>query len=338
MIAALLSTHVALAESPPGQPVATAAAATTAPVPAAPSASAAADAPAPGPVERAHRAYAERPSTRAFNPRVPRVGWDERWPKAGAPEMVTTGAAAVLVFASRAISPQPSNWRDVSPLDAAARSAIRLGTAAERNTADDASDLLLTLMVNQLIVDATLVAWWGHDRPSVGYQLALIDLEALALTGGLQALVSALVSRWRPFRDTCVGPRESQTRDCQENKQYTSFWSGHTSGAFTVAGLMCMHHAYLPLYGGGAAEPLTCATAVAAAATVGYLRMAADQHFLTDVLVGAAVGTMSGLGVPWLLHYRGGAQADARGTGRSGSPISIHVAPGPLGLAVFGEF
>lgn len=335
MIAALLSTHAALAESPPGQPVATAPAP---PASAAPSASAGADAPAPGPVERAHRAHAERPSAYAFNPLVARVRWDERWPKAGAPEMVATGAAAVLVFASRAIPPQPANWRDVSPFDAATRDVVRLPTAGARNTADDASDLILTLMVNQLIVDATLVAWWGHDRPSVGYQMALIDLEALALTGGLQALVSALVSRWRPFRDTCVGPRESQTRDCQENKQYTSFWSGHTSGAFTAAGLMCMHHAYLPLYGGGAAEPLTCATAVAAAATVGYLRMAADQHFLTDVLVGAAVGTMSGLGVPWLLHYRGGAQADARGTARSGSPISVHVAPGPLGLAVFGEF
>src|SRR5262245_36279845 len=124
-------------------------------------------------------------------------------------------------------------------------------------------------MVNQLFVDSTLVAWWGHDRPSVGYQMILIDLEALALTGGVQAVVSGLVSRWRPFRDTCVGPKNLQTQDCQDNKQYTSFWSGHTSGAFTTAGLMCMHHAYLPLYGGGLREGLTCAATFAAAATVG---------------------------------------------------------------------
>jgi membrane-associated phospholipid phosphatase len=40
-----------------------------------------------------------------------------------------------------------------------------------------------------------------------------------------------------------------------------------------------------------------------AAATTSYLRMAADEHWLTDVLAGAAVGTAVGIGLPWL-HRR----------------------------------
>lgn len=342
--AALAPSAAARAEDPPGgeaQPATAAKSAPTtsaavAPETAPPATSATAPGEA-GPVARAHHRYAERPSLVAFNPSRLRVTWDDGWPKFRLAEYVTTGAAGVLVFASQAIPPQPANWRDVSSFDAGARDALRLRTLSARNTADDTSDLILTLLVNQLVVDATLVAWWGHDRPSVGYQMVLIDLEALALTGSLQAIVSAAVSRWRPFRDTCVGPVSSQTRDCQENKQYTSFWSGHTSGAFTAAGLMCMHHLHIPLYGGGAPEVITCAASFAAAATVGYLRIAADQHFMTDVLVGAAIGTMSGLGIPWLLHYRGAKAAESEGGKRAGQ-ASIRIAPGPLSLAVQGEF
>jgi len=264
------------------------------------------------------------------------VKWREDWPKFRVAEYIATPLLGVGVFAARTIPPQPNNWRHVSDFDVASRNAIRIGSPGGRNTADDASDLILGLMVNQLLVDATLVAWWGHNQSSVGYQMLLIDLEALALTGALQAVVSAGVSRWRPFRDTCVGPVEDQTQDCQDNKQFTSFWSGHTSGAFTVAGLMCMHHAHVPLYGGGVREALTCAASFAAAASVGYLRMAADQHFMTDVLVGAAIGTMSGLGVPWLLHYRGGATPEKKK--KSGSQVSFRVLPTPVGLSASGEF
>jgi hypothetical protein len=38
------------------------------------------------------------------------------------------------------------------------------------------------------------------------------------------------------------------------------------------------------------------------AAATGYLRIAADSHYFSDVLVGAAVGTAVGLLVPHLLH------------------------------------
>ncbi|MBK8257948.1 MAG: phosphatase PAP2 family protein [Polyangiaceae bacterium] len=242
----------------------------------------------------------------------------------------------VAVFAALAIPPEPDRWRDMGSFDAEARSVLRIKDDSLRNTARDASDLVLTLMVNQLVVDATLVAWWGHDRPSVARELILMDLEAMAVMGGIQAIVSGVASRWRPYRDTCVGPEEKQTRDCRDNKEFRSFFSGHTSGAFTVAGLMCIHHAYLPLYGGGTREGLTCAASMAAAATVGMLRVVSDQHFVTDALVGAAVGTLSGLGIPWLLHYRGGADVTAAGS-KSNSTFSVRLVPMPLGIGLAGE-
>lgn len=311
-----------------------------------PSVTATATAPAPSPASTTplgaammarHQHDSDAPPS-AFNPKANKVRWDERWTKFHDWEFVATGVLGVTVFAALMIPPEKDRWRSMGEFDATARSALRISDDRTRFFAKDMSDVILGLMINQLVVDATLVAWWGHDRPSVAYQMVMMDLEALAFTGAVQAVVSGVTSRWRPYREKCVGPVETQSQDCQDNKQYRSFFSGHTSGAFTAAGLMCMHHAYLPLYGGGNREILTCAASFAAAASVGMLRVVSDQHFLSDALVGAAFGTLSGLGLPWLLHYRTSAPEPGAAASRQGSSVSLRLLPTPMGLTATGEF
>jgi membrane-associated phospholipid phosphatase len=301
--------------------------------------SAAPAAPAKKSTTRSRKHETDAPPS-AFNPRSNRVVWDDRWARFRTSEYVATGLLGATVFIAGAIPTSPDRWRDMGAFDANARSGLRLGSKNARDAASDASDLVLTLMFNQLVIDATLVAWWGHDRPSVGYQMVLIDLEAMAFTGAVQSIVAGLASRWRPYRDTCVGPLSKQTDDCRDSKQFRSFFSGHTSGAFTAAGLMCMHHAHIPLYGGGMPDVLACATSFAAAATVGALRVVSDRHFLSDALVGAAFGTLSGLGIPWLLHYRTGDAATQAGSAakRPDHGISMRIGPAPMGIAASGEF
>jgi PAP2 superfamily len=300
--------------------------------PAAPSAS-----PALRPVATIRRPHTESTPPSAFNPTTNKVRWNPHWPKFRPWEYVVTGVMGVTLFAALAIPPAPDRWRDVPSFDAEARNIFRLDSPAARNTIRDGSDLLLALMINHLVVDAALVAWWGHDRSSVAEQMVLIDLETMAVAGGIQAIVSGVASRWRPYRDTCVGPEETQTVDCRDNKEFRSYFSGHTTGAFAAAGLTCMHHAYLPLYGGGTREALTCAGAFLAASAAGLFRVMADQHFMTDVLTGAAVGTLTGLGVPWLFHYRGGALPET-GRSKKGGQVSFRVIPTPMGLVGSGEF
>jgi membrane-associated phospholipid phosphatase len=98
-----------------------------------------------------------------------------------------------------------------------------------------------------------------------------------------------------------------------------SFWSGHTSFAFSTAAAATQ---IARLRGRPGWRWLGLASFGAAALT-GYLRVAADRHWLTDVVTGAAVGTTTGLVVP-LLAYQ---PADGRRP-------AVTLVPAPGGLAV----
>src|SRR5256885_4524948 len=84
---------------------------------------------------------------------------------------------------------------------------------------------------------------------------------------------------------TCALPISPDDRN-------TSFFSGHTSFAFTSATLLCFQHGRLNLY--GAADGVVCPAALAVASLTGLLRIGADRHWATDVLTGAALGAAAG--------------------------------------------
>jgi membrane-associated phospholipid phosphatase len=141
--------------------------------------------------------------------------------------------------------------------------------------------------------------------PAVGWQMALISFQSLALTRFATAGAKMAFDRERPSQTACRESSPDGAGCSTEATSHQSFFSGHTSLAFTGAGLICAHHLNLDLYGSRAADVAMCGTALAAATTVGALRLAGDRHYLTDVLVGAGVGFASGYLVPTLLHYLG---------------------------------
>jgi len=271
-------------------------------------------------------------------PAAPKPGvveWNPDWPRFRASEVWATGILTAVALGSLAIPSSGGRWTTVNGFDKSVRSALGAKSQSGRDRAQDASDILLAVSLNQLLFDSLVVTWWGHGRGSVALQLSLVDAEAVALTTALTAFTKGITSRERPFQAECSGPEKHQQRDCQGQNRYQSYFSGHTSTSFTSAALTCQHHAHLPLYGGGAPDVAACLASIALAGTVGTMRIVSDRHYATDVLTGAAVGTLSGLTVPWLLHYRGGAspprQTDAK-------KVSVRVAPAPLGGVVFGEF
>jgi membrane-associated phospholipid phosphatase len=83
-----------------------------------------------------------------------------------------------------------------------------------------------------------------------------------------------------------------------------SFYSGHAAVTATGAGLICAHHTQLSLYQNDLLDQGTCALAVLGTALTGAMRIASDNHWASDVLIGHLMGYTSGYLLPTLLYYK----------------------------------
>jgi membrane-associated phospholipid phosphatase len=257
--------------------------------------------------------------------------WNPRWRKFGTGNYVLTGVGFGLGALSSAIPPRPSRWQVSNAVDEWGREHLGFDDYDQGRWAQDTSDVLLSLNVAfPLIVDALILAHWYRQSPIVGTQIALITLEAMAVATVAQGPTAGLASRERPYGRDCGKTIPSDLDDCAERKRYRSYFSGHTSAAFSAAGATCSHHLQHELFGSKTADAVTCGVALTSAATVGLMRIVGRQHYITDVVTGAFVGALSGLGVPWLLHY---AEFD-----NEEPAITLTLVPNAQGLSVGGAF
>jgi membrane-associated phospholipid phosphatase len=236
---------------------------------------------------------------------APVIKWDPEWPRFGAADWIITGTAATVTIAAAIIPPQKTHSLSGGILfDDRVRRTLRLPTEGARYIARDASDVILSLEATwPFFVDSLITTWWYHGSPDAAAQMALVDGETLSIVTAIQGVTNTIASRERPYGRTCGTPElPAQTNDCEGNVRYRSFFSGHSAFTFMAAGLICVHHTKLDLFGSPGDE-IACVTAYAGAAATATLRVAGDMHYASDVMVGSAVGTLVGLTVP-LLHYR----------------------------------
>lgn len=140
----------------------------------------------------------------------------------------------------------------------------------------------------------TLAAAHEDRLSNVGVDFLLVA-QATALAGSLNQLTKFMVARRRPF--AAAGLPDPDTRQGPADFNL-SFYSGHTNLAFALAGAAGTV-ATLRRYRW--ARAIWIAGAIVGTATA-YFRIAADQHYLTDVLTGAVMGTAVGVAVPALFH------------------------------------
>ncbi len=146
-------------------------------------------------------------------------------------------------------------------------------------------------------------AEWGTD--------ALVILESMVVAADLTQIVKYSVGRARPLLHYGTGTAEER----ESRDKNLSFFSGHTSFTFSAA----VSAGTVATLKGYRAAPFIWATGLTIAATTGYLRMAADKHYFTDVMVGAVVGSAVGFVVPWL--HRPEAEEGSRVSGMMGGPL-----------------
>jgi len=261
--------------------------------------------------------------------------WRDEWGSAGLPNYVMIGSSAVLALGHILISAdeeRPNRGRN--PFDEGGRDALRLDTEAERLVIRDFSDGLLTLATSTpILFDALILAAWANEDEEAAIQMILIHAEVIAATLALQTFANIVVSRERPYGRTCGrGGPDDFDEDiffCDSPDRYYSFFSGHTSQAFASAAVLCSFHMNMPLMGDGAENTiLPCVAGFTIAATTGVFRMMSDMHYASDIMTGAAVGTMMGFLIPWLLHFNP----------REPGEASVSVVPSPTGVSVVGLF
>ncbi len=261
------------------------------------------------------------------------LAWDPAFNRMDLPEMIITGSAAGVALATAIVPPLKTGWSGGILFDDSVRNALRPASFQARLDARDASDVGLGLITTfPIVVDALIVAYWYRGSNDVALQMGLIDVEALTIAGALQGTANFFAGRERPYGPGCGTAIPSDIVDCQSSSRYRSFFSGHSTLSFTSASLICSHHLALHLFE-SPADPVTCASGYLAAATIATLRIVGDEHYATDVLTGALVGTAVGLGIPLLHHYR---RQPVLHTASGG--VDVQLVPSPSGAVVMGTF
>lgn len=265
-----------------------------------------------------------------------RIVWNPEWPKFSAVEGgITAGLYAGTLAASLLWEAPDARWTSTNPFDDAVRGALRADSRSGLDTAATISDVLLYSMVAlPFVLDAGALTWLGDGNGEVAWQIVTISAESFAVSYALNFMTKQLAGRERPYARGCGAGAPEPESECGHEDANRSFFSGHATSAFTGAGLVCTHHLNLKLFGNRAADTSACVAAMALATTTGVMRIVADKHYASDVLLGAGVGLFSGWLLPELLHYRG--EADSR-DGRTWM-ISPNFGPDFAGAGVSGTF
>ena len=119
-------------------------------------------------------------------------------------------------------------------------------------------------------------------------------VEAMLLAMALPHLTKGLVKRTRPYAYNPETPMNIKT----ETDTRRSFFSGHTTIAFTSA--VFLSKVYSDIYPGSKYIPYVWGGSLLVATSVGLLRIFSGKHFPSDVLTGAAFGSLIGWAIPEL--------------------------------------
>lgn len=243
---------------------------------------------------------------------------------------IVTGSAATIWVTAELLQPafgpttcrwcdrSPSGVDTLNPVDRSVRDALRW---SKPQAADVLSGVAAFGLVPVGVIGMDLLAAHhdGATRPVL--EDALLITEATALAGAVNEFAKYSAGRERPFVHVLPEAEKALTPRPSDNN--TSFYSGHTNFAFALA----VSAGTLATLRGYTWAPWVWAVGMPLATFSGYLRIAADKHYFTDVVVGAAAGSAIGFAVPALFHRPVG-----------GGSFAVSVAPDGASLSWSGQW
>jgi membrane-associated phospholipid phosphatase len=225
---------------------------------------------------------------------------------------ITTGSLLLLSGVSqleaRYLAASSCRWCEPPQVDRWVRQQLRWTDVRAAKT-------LSSVLFVALPAGAALTLGLAGRADGVGGREVAEDLLVVTETAAVAVLLTQTsklaAARLRPDIWASGGHGTTDSR--------MSFWGGHSAFAFSIAAGATQ---VARLRGRPGWRWLAVASFAGAAAT-GWLRVAGDRHWATDVVAGAAVGTAAGLAIPLLVMR----PADERGT-------AVTLVPSPGGLAL----
>lgn len=164
---------------------------------------------------------------------------------------------------------------------------------------------------------------------------ALLITEATVLAADLNQLAKFAFARERPFVHYLPrAPDAIRALTDSPSDDNLSFFSGHTTLAFAVATSAGMVNTLR----GYRLAPLVWGAGLTMAVTVGYLRIAADKHYFSDVMTGAVVGSIMGIGIPLIFHSAISSSASSNPNPPSASGQALLAPPVHSAVSMSGGF
>ena len=198
-------------------------------------------------------------------------------------------SVGVLAIYQPELLPATCRWCTPPAFDSAVRDALLWKDGAR--TADTLSTVLVAAVPASALTYLLLSANGAGDFHA-GLVDSLLVTEAAAAALLVNQIVKLLVGRQRPHAHFGNDLGYSRSED------NVSFYSGHTSLAFSVVAATVTVASMRGYAGAG----IVAGVGFTLGAGIAYLRIAADQHYLTDVLVGAVIGGLVGWAVPRIFH------------------------------------
>lgn len=174
-----------------------------------------------------------------------------------------------------------------------------------------------------LIVGAGLYTFGRFTNHPDIEDLGWHGTESVILGSSITYVIKSLAGRARPYATGDTSAHDFKFGGGFTNADRQSFPSGHTTAAFAAAAAVTSeteriwpHHTWLvapAMYGG--------------ATLVGLSRMYHDKHWASDVVLGAAIGTFSGLKVVRYTHAHPQNRLDR-------AILGMSVGPAPQGKGV----
>jgi hypothetical protein len=218
---------------------------------------------------------------------------------------ITAATTLSLMALQKQLGPTSCRWCDPPAVDADLSRSLRW-----RNTdLPDKASTGLALALGAGALGYGLLDGYQRGDPRTGWANALLVTEATSAAMLLDTSVKYLAGRQRPYA------WRGETRPGDRHDRNLSFFSMHSTFAFAVASssstlLLEQHAPHAKAY---------AMVAYGTAATIAYLRVASDRHYTSDVVVGAAVGTVMGWAIPHFFH--------------APNAYGVQLVPAPGGLA-----